>query len=878
MDSNPERERIAARDSHEEQWSLWGPYLSDRQWGTVREDYSADGDAWNYFPFEHARSRAYRWGEDGIFGICDDRQRLCFAPAFWNGADPFLKERLFGLSGPQGNHGENVKEQYYYLDNLPSHAYMRALYKYPQARFPYEELLRVNAARTRDEPEYELIDTGAFAGDAYFDVTVEYAKAAPGDVLIALTAINRGSESAVLHLIPQLWFRNEWSWSAGIEKPEIVPAGGPERNALVARHASLGTYTLYYEAGAEALFTENESNLARLYGAQNAQPYVKDGIDDALTAGRREAVNPAQTGTKAGLHYVLALGAAEQRTVRLRLTDRELAAPFDDSFAATLELRAREADRFYAALPAGSGESAEAAHVRRAAFAGMLWNKQFYFYVVRDWLLGDPLQPPPPATRRSGRNATWYHLYNDDVLSMPDTWEFPWYAGWDLAFHAVVLAHVDPAAAKRQLLVLTREWYMSPSGQLPAYEWSFDDINPPVHAWGAFRVFEIEREHHGRSDYLFLERVFQKLLMNFTWWVNREDPKGNNVFTGGFLGLDNIGAFNRSEPLPPGWHLLQSDATSWMAVYALDMMRIALVLTEHDPSYEDIASKFFEHFLYIAFAINEGAGNGSGLWDESDGFFYDHLANDGGGTIPVRVRSLVGLLPLLAVETIEPETLERLPNFARRLQWFVDNRPELKRSVSCMEAPGMHGRRVLAILDPDRLRRLLAVALDEAEFLSPYGIRSLSKIHQSRPYVADFGGKELRVDYEPAESRSAVFGGNSNWRGPVWFPLNFLIVEALRTFDDYYGGNARFEFPAGSGRQSTLGEIATALSQRLRALFLRDGAGARPADGPNPLLQNDPHFREHLLFHEYFHGDDGRGLGASHQTGWTGLVAALRAE
>ena len=876
MESNPERERIAARDRDEEAWALWGPYLSDRQWGTVREDYSADGDAWNYFPFEQARSRAYRWGEDGIFGICDNRQRLCFAPAFWNGVDPILKERFFGLSGPQGNHGEDVKEQYYYLDNAPSHAYMRALYKYPQGRFPYEELLRVNAARTRDEPEFELIDTGAFANGAYFDVTIEYAKETPDDVLIALSAINRGARAATLHLVPQLWFRNEWSWAPGAEKPGIALAGASGGGALVARHASLGDYTLYFEGEPEPLFTENETNVARLYGAPNPQPYVKDGIEEAIVAGRSEAVNPARSGTKAALHYAVPLGAGESRRLRLRLTRHETATPFDAGFDATLGLRADECARFYAALDPDAGARPESAAVRRAAFAGMLWNKQFYFYVVRDWLLGDPLQPPPPPSRRSGRNATWYHLYNDDVLSMPDTWEFPWYAGWDLAFHAVVLAEVDPAAAKRQLLVLTREWYMHPSGQLPAYEWSFDDINPPVHAWAAYRVFRIERERYGRCDYLFLERVFQKLLLNFTWWVNREDPKGNNVFTGGFLGLDNIGAFNRSEPLPPGWHLLQSDATSWMAVYALDMMRIALVLTEHDPSYEDIASKFFEHFLYIAYAINGGAGDGTGLWDDADGFFYDHLSNDASGVVfPVRVRSLVGLLPLLAVETIDPHTLERLPAFARRLQWFVENRPELKRGVACMETPGLHGRRVLAILDPERLRRLLAVALDEAEFLSPYGVRSLSKIHQSRPYVADFGGKQLRVDYEPAESRSAVFGGNSNWRGPVWFPLNFLLIEALRDFHAYYGDEARFEFPTGSGSDASLGEIAASLSQRLMALFLRGADGLRPADGPDQTLQRDPHFRDHLLFNEYFHGDDGRGLGASHQTGWTGLVAAL---
>jgi hypothetical protein len=873
MDWNPERARVDAEARRTEHWTHWGPYLSDRQWGTVREDYSADGDAWEYLPFEHARSRAYRWGEDGIFGISDDRQRLCFAPAFWNENDAIIKERFFGLSGPQGNHGEDVKELYYYLDNVPSHAYMRALYKYPHAAFPYADLVATNARRTREEPEYELIDTGIFNDDAYFDIEIEYAKRAPTDICVRITATNRGNASAPLHVIPQLWFRNTWSWSPDQPHGRIVPASG-RTGAYVATHSETNDYWLYASGDYEALFCENETNSGVLFGSPNARPYVKDGIDRAVR-GERGGVNPARTGSKLGLHVAFVLAPHESRVVRLRLTDRaDLPDPIDATFESTFEDRLWESDRFYAALTPKAATEDERL-VQRAAFAGMLWSKQFYFYVVRDWLRGDPLQPAPPPERGEGRNSTWPHLYNDDVISMPDTWEYPWYAAWDLAFHSVVLSLVDPGFAKRQLLTLTREWYMHPSGQIPAYEWALGDVNPPVHAWAAYRIFQIEHKMYGVADYLFLERVFQKLLLNFTWWVNREDPLGHNVFMGGFLGLDNVGIIDRSAPLPNGGHIVQSDATSWMAVYALDMMAIALELAQHNPSYEDIASKFFEHFLYISHAINDIGEPDSGLWDDADGFYYDQLVLPGGDRFPLRVRSMVGLLPLMAVETLQPQLLDRLPDFKRRVAWFVENRPELSRNVASLNTMGLEDRRIMAVLDSERLQRLLKVMLDEAEFLSPYGIRSLSKRHREHPLSLTLGGEEFRIDYDPAESRSNIFGGNSNWRGPIWFPLNFLIIEALQNFHFFFGDAYRVEYPTGSGNFATLWEVASDLSQRLVSLFVPDAAGRRPFNGTVEKFTRDPHFRNLLLFHEYFNGDDGTGLGASHQTGWTGLVAKL---
>ena len=877
MDWNPERARVEAGSRRTEHWSRWGPYVSARQWGTVREDYSPTGEAWTYFPFEHAAARTYRWGEDGIFGISDNHQRLCFAAAFWNERDPILKERFFGLGGPQGNHGEDVKECYYLLDNVPSHAYMKALYKYPHAAFPYARLVDENARRTRHDPEFELVDTGVFDDDAYFDITVEYAKRSPDDILVRITATNRGKQAAPLHIVPQLWYRNEWSWSADQPHGEIARAPGTA-GAYVAVHPELGTYRLFAENDPLALFTENETNAAVVFGAQNRQPYVKDAIERTIVRGERGAANPDETGSKLALQYTVELAPGASHVVRLRLVEAsDGEASFDLDFADAFETifneRMWEADRFYAALnPYPVAEETRA--LQRAALAGMLWSKQYYHYVIRDWLAGDPLQPPPPAVRRDGRNHEWAHLYNDDVLSMPDTWEYPWFAAWDLAFHTITLALVDPAFAKAQLITLTREWFMHPSGALPAYEWAFGDVNPPVHAWAAYRIFQIEHKMYGVADYLFLERVFQKLLMNFTWWVNREDPNGDNVFTGGFMGLDNVGIFDRSQPLPRDGQIVQSDSTSWMAVYALDMMAIALELAQHNASYEDIATKFFEHFLYIASAINEG-DEGAGLWNETDGFYYDRFELQNGEHYPMRVRSLVGLTPLFAVETLAPQILDRLPDFKRRVEWFTRNRPELSKNVASLGACGMGERRLLAILDSERLGRLLRVMLDEAEFLSANGIRSLSKYHAEHPLVVDLDGQEYRIDYEPAESTSGLFGGNSNWRGPVWVPMNYLIIESLQNFHFFYGDDYRVEFPTGSGKSLTLWEIATELSHRLLRLFLAGPDGRRPFNGGTEKFQRDAHFKNLFLFYEYFHGDNGAGLGAAHQTGWTGLVAKL---
>ncbi len=872
MDWNPERARVEAETTHAERWSLWGPYLSERQWGTVREDYSRDGDAWSYVPFEAARSRAYRWGEDGMFGISDDRQRLCFAVALWNGSDEIVKERLFGLGGHQGNHGEDVKECYYFLDNVPSHAYMKALYKYPQRAFPYRRLIEENARRTRDEPEFELADTGVFDDDAYFDVVIEYAKRCVDDVLIRITATNRGPAAATLHVLPQLWFRNEWSWAPGGLRGRIE-CDTPSAGIYCATHPELGRYRFEAEPGATPLFTENETNNEALFGVPSPQPYVKDAIDRTIVRGERGATNPALAGSKLALHHVTTIEPGTSRTFRLRLAnDRAGAAGYDSGFDGTFDERIREADRFYAALdPYPSSDERHA--IERAAIAGLLWSKQYYFYVVRDWLAGDPLQPPPPPERKAGRNREWKHLYNDTVLSMPDTWEYPWYASWDLAFHTIVLALVDPHFAKKQLVTLTREWYMHPSGAIPAYEWAFGDANPPVLAWAAYRVFQIEHKMYGIADYAFLERVFHKLLMNFTWWVNREDPTGANVFAGGFMGLDNIGILNRSDVVPNGGRIVEADSTSWMAVYALDMLAIALELAQHDDAYEDIASKFFEHFLYIATAMNGGT-EGEGLWDDADGFYYDRLEYDDGRRLPMRVRSLVGLVPLFAVETLQPHLLARVPNFKRRLDWFVEHRPELCKNVASLDAGGMDARRLLAVLDRERLARVLRVLLDEAEFLSDYGIRSLSKRYESEPASATIGDTTFRIGYEPAESRSTLFGGNSNWRGPVWMPVNYLVIEALQNFHFFYGDQYRVEFPTGSGRLITLWDVAAHLSERLLALFMRTD-GRRPFNGATAKFQHDPHFRDLFLFHEYFHGETGAGLGASHQTGWTALVAKL---
>ena len=852
-------------------WKQWGPYVSARQWGTVREDYSATGEAWTYFPHDHARSRAYRWGEDGIFGICDTHQHLCFAPALWNEEDPILKERFFGLSGPEGNHGEDVKEYYFYLDNVPTHSYMKALYKYPQRAYPYADLVAESARRTKADPEYELLDTGIFADDAYYDVFVEYAKASPGDILISLTIENRGKERRRLHLLPTLWFRNTWSWKPS-PKPEI--AAGTGTTALVASHPEYGEHTLYCDGDCELLFTENETNVERLFGAPNAQPYVKDAFNAYVVDGRADAVNPQRTGTKAAAHYVLDVPAGGTAVVRLRLTEGELdGEPFGSGFDAVVARRAREADEFYQAVnPYPLSDDGRA--IQRTAFAGMLWCKQFYQYVVRDWLKGDPLQPPPPASRLEGRNHTWQHVFSDDILSMPDNWEYPWFAAWDLAFHVIALAVIDPDFAKRQLLLLTREWYMHPNGQVPAYEWAFSDVNPPVQAWAALRIYQIERKMTGIRDAVFLERVFQKLLMNFTWWVNRKDAEGNNVFQGGFLGLDNIGVFDRSATLPTGGTIDQSDGTSWMGVYSLNMLAIAAELAKSNVAYEDIASKFFEHFLYIADAMNNMGDKGYSLWDEEDGFYYDVLRLPGGVVVPLKVRSMVGLIPLLAVQVVDGSVLEALPDFARRMRWFVENRPDLRNNIFRIDDRGVGGRRMLSIIWPDKLRRILARLLDESEFLSPYGLRSLSKVHDREPYTLNVAGMCYVVDYEPAESRSGTFGGNSNWRGPVWFPLNYMIVEALQHYHYFFGDDFTVEYPTGSGTMLTLWEVATELSHRMIDIFERDG-GRRPVYGGSETFQRDPQWRDRILFFEYFNGDDGAGLGASHQTGWTGIVAKL---
>ena len=870
----PEHQRLHEANQKTARWKFWGAYLSERQWGTVREDYSASGDAWNYFTHDEARSRAYRWGEDGLAGFCDEQSRLCLGLALWNGHDPILKERLFGLTNGEGNHGEDVKELYYYLDATPTHSYLKMLYKYPQREFPYAGLVVENHRRGKHDPEYELFDTGIFNDDRYFDVFVEYAKAAPDDILLRITIENRGPEAAALHVLPQIWFRNTWSWmEANGQKPVLAETG---RNTITARHRRLGEYTLVAENPDELLFTDNETNNLRLYGDIHAPGFFKDAFHEYLIEGRKQAVNPAQAGTKAAACFRMTVPAGGSKIVRLRLSSKPPSASFAD-FEQVVDRRRREADEFYADLQRDIFDPDERL-VQRQALASMIWSQQFYFYDIPKWLDGDPGQPPPPASRRDGRNSDWLHLNNADIISMPDKWEYPWYAAWDLAFHCLPMVMIDAEFAKRQLLLLTHDWYMHPNGQLPAYEWNFSDVNPPVHAWAAWRVFQIDRRQRGdRGDLSFLESVFHRLLLNFTWWVNRKDPHGRNMFQGGFLGLDNIGIFDRSAPIPEGGSISQADATSWMAMYCLNMMRIALELALSNPVYEDMASKFFEHFLYIAKAMTQigGDGHGIGLWDDIDQFYYDELNLPDGRMIPLRVRSMVGLIPLFAVETLEPEMLERLPNFNRRLKWFLKNRPELAHLVSRWDDPGRGERRLLSLLRGSRMKRLLKRMLDESEFLSPYGVRALSRQHLTQPYVFDSAGQELKVSYLPGESDSGMFGGNSNWRGPVWFPVNFLIIESLQKFHHYYGDDFRIECPTGSGVYRSIDEVAADLSHRLARLFLRDALGRRAVLGQSEKMQNDPHFRDYIPFYEYFHGDTGRGLGASHQTGWTGLVAKL---
>jgi len=893
---NKEKQRLAAARSGEARWGLWGPYLSDRQWGTVREDYSPNGDAWEYLPHDHARSRAYRWGEDGLAGISDDQCRLCLALALWNGQDAILKERLFGLTNFEGNHGEDVKELYYHLDATPTHSYLKLLYKYPQHPFPYEQLVAENLRRQSDpaQPEFELLDTGIFDDDRYWDVFVEYAKADAEDVLLRVTVHNRGPETATIHLLPQLWFRNTWSWRSNAVKPELSLSNHGD---IIAKHPGWDEYTLHFEGQPEVLFCDNETNARRIFGVAEAKGYFKDAFHDYLVQGNHAAVNPARLGTKAGVLFPLQVAPGQSARIRLRLLsasafhsltassgagEQAATAPnlsvFTD-FEEIFSQRQRETDEFYAGLQRKIVD-ADARLVQRQALAGMIWSKQFYYYDVAEWLAGDPGAPPPPAARRHGRNHEWTHLNNADIISMPDKWEYPWYAAWDLAFHCLPLALVDADFAKRQLHLLTREWYMHPNGQLPAYEWSFDDVNPPVHAWATWRVFQMDRKQRREAnpadpgDLDFLERVYHKLLLNFTWWVNRKDAQGRNIFQGGFLGLDNIGVFDRSAPLPTGGFINQADGTSWMAMYCLNLLRIALELARHNRVYEDIATKFFEHFLGIAAAINSQE-EGRGLWDEADSFYYDELRQPDGRELPLKVRSMVGLIPLFAVETLEPDLLAALPDFSGRMKWFLDHRPEQARLVSRWHESGVGERHLLSLLRGHRMKCLLRRVLDTTEFLSDFGIRALSKVHEREPYRVQIQGLTHEVGYWPAEARSRLFGGNSNWRGPIWMPVNYLLIESLQKFHHYYGDDFKIECPTGSGRFVTLKEVATEISTRLTRLFLKGTDGQRPVLRYHPKLATDPHFKDYVLFHEYFHGDTGRGAGASHQTGWTGLVAKL---
>ncbi len=869
---NSEQMRLNEADSGQGRWRKWGPYLSERQWGTVREDYSPDGNAWDYFPHEMARSRAYRWGEDGLAGFCDDQQSLCLSVALWNGRDPILKERLFGLTNHEGNHGEDVKECYDYLDATPTHSYLKMLYRYPQAAFPYAELVEENRRLGKDEGEYELADTGVFEEGSYFDVCVEYAKAAPDDILMRISVQNRADVEASIHVLPQAWFRNTWSWQGDADRPELRVENGH----VVLEHARLGRLFLYADEFPDWLCCENETNRPKLWG-QGEPGHYKDAFHECVINGREEAVNPDRRGTKAAAHYIRTLPAGGTTTSRLRLSPEPADAPFE-SFDEVFNARISEADAFYADIQQGIDE-AEARRIQRLAFAGLIWTKQFYYYYyyyVAQWLDGDPAQPPPPPERRHVRNWQWRHLNNAEVLSMPDAWEYPWYASWDLAFHCIPLTLIDPEFAKNQLLLLHRVWYLHPSGQLPAYEWDFNEANPPVHAWAAWRVFQIDRKQRGdRGDLEFLERIFHKLMLNFTWWVNRKDVQGRNVFQGGFLGLDNIGVFDRSDPLPMGGHINQADGTNWMAMYCLNLMRIALELALHNRVYEDVATKFFEHFLYIAKAMTNIAETGLGLWDERDEFYYDVLNLPDGRVVPLRLRSMVGLIPLFAVETIEPEMLEKLPDFRRRLECFLANRPEMAALVSRWQEPGRGERRLLSLLRGHRMKCLIRRMLDPEEFLSDYGVRSLSRIYQSKPFELPCDGHSLTVSYEPGESESGVFGGNSNWRGPIWMPVNYLLIESLQKFHHYYyGDDFKIECPTGSGRFVTILDAADELTRRLIGLFLPDTQDRRPCMKGSA----EPGWRtpgDRVVFHEHFHGETGRGLGASHQTGWTALIAKL---
>ncbi|HXB42995.1 MAG TPA: hypothetical protein VNV85_03020 [Puia sp.] len=862
---NTEKQRLQNKD-----WMKWGPYVSDRQWGTVREDYSADGQPWLYTTHDMARSKAWRWGEEGIGGICDDQQQICFALGFWNKKDPILKERLFGLSGYEGNHGEDVKEVYYYLDSSPSHAYMKMLYKYPQAEFPYAWLLEENKKRTRLDPEFELFDTGIFNDDNYFDVFVEYAKASEQDILIKITVHNHSKQDAAINVLPTLWFRNTWAAGYDPYKPGMFATSD---HGIEIEHRTLGNFKLHCENNKELLFCDNETNCSKLYNLEDGKKFCKDGINNYIVNGSA-TINPDRGGTKASANYDLTVGAGQSETIRLRFLNSKNDTPFAD-FDNIVDKRIQETNAFYEELQKDMISDDEKA-VQRQAFAGMLWSKQFYYYNVEQWLHGDPNQPVPPAERLQGRNSAWRHIYNYNIVSMPDKWEYPWYAAWDLGFHCITLALIDPTFAKKQLVMLTRDWYMHPSGQLPAYEWSLGDTNPPVHAWAATRVYELDKQNnHGVGDTAFLETVFHRLLINFTWWVNRKDAEGNNIFEGGFLGMDNISLFDRDMQLPDGAHLEQSDGTSWMAMYSLHLMRISLELAKTNPVYQDMATKFFEHFLYIANAMASMGENNAGLWDEEDEFYYDVMKLPGDVIIKLKIRSMVGLIPLFAVEVLDDELLQSQPVFVERMKWFLENRPDLANLVSRWHEKGAEEKHLLSLLRGHRMKRILNRMLDETEFLSDYGIRSLSKFHEQNPYHLNIDGKILSIQYTPGESTIPLFGGNSNWRGPVWMPVNFLIIESLQRFHHYYGDDFKVEYPTHSGLYLSLNEIAAELTKRLAKLFLQDEHGKRAIFGNNDKLQYDPNFNNYILFYEYFHADKGSGVGASHQTGWTGLIAKL---
>lgn len=865
---NAEQQRLAENQVPDEPWYRWGSYLSNRQWGTVREDYSADGNAWDYFPHDHARSRAYRWGEDGLGGFCDRTGELCFALALWNGRDPILKERLFGLTNSQGNHGEDVKEYYFHLDNTPTHSYMRWLYKYPQQEFPYTQLMEVNARRNKFQFEYELLDTGVFDDDRYFDVFAEYAKANPDDICIRIHVTNRGSATAEIDVLPTLWFRNTWTWTGSQPRSQLKLISG----AIQANTEKSGTFWVFCDTNPQVLFTNNETNFQRLYNNTNASPYLKDAFHEYIIHNKKNAVNLDQTGTKAAAWYHLGIASGQTSIIQLRFTNQHTDIPFNQIFANTFIERQQEADEFYKNLSPGLDEDRR--NVQRQAFAGLLWNKQFYYYDVHDWLAGDPAEPAPPSQRTTGRNAEWWSLYAQEIISMPDAWEYPWFAAWDLSFHCVALAVIDATFAKQQLLLLTRDRYMHPNGQLPAYEWAFGDVNPPVQAWAAWRVYKIDQKRSGQGDRAFLERIFLRLMLYFTWWVNRKDPRGQNLFQGGFLGLDNIGVFDRSKPLPTGGYLEQADGTAWMGLFAINMLTIALELSREDKTYSDIALKFFEHFLYIANATNHVGQNQITLWDNEDGFYYDALHLPNGEDVLIKVRSMVGLTPLFAVETLEPDLLEIVPGFRDQIEWFLNKRPELAKNIASVQIPGKGDRRLLSITSPEALRRILHRLLDETEFLSPHGIRAVSRYHKDHPFIYDWQGTRYQVDYEPAESTSNLFGGNSNWRGPIWFPLNYLLIESLQKFHHYLGDDFKVECPIGSGTMLNLWEVSVHLEQRLISIFLRQNE-QRPVYGGTTKFQQDPHWRDLILFYEYFHGDNGAGLGASHQTGWTALVAKL---